>query len=263
MTLTLPTAATYESHVVVSRELHEAQQHLMKTKRAMQRLESDLREAKRELHEAQQHRMETERMMQRLEPDLREAKAAAVDATAAVDRKRKAAADAEDGFNSDVRLARHCYGLKCAAPALSIGDGGETPSCAPEPALKCHPVYSPVDPTYRGGETPTFNPYESQGGCETPTYAPTSASYVPQDPNCGGGYHHGSPIGYHPLTGVPQYKTRKMSPSFTPPARLRARPSRPTGRRRQATVPRRRFPIRRTLRLPPAAGRSSGALNKT
>ncbi len=39
-------AATYESHVIASRELHEAQQHLMKTKRAMQRLESDLREAK-------------------------------------------------------------------------------------------------------------------------------------------------------------------------------------------------------------------------
>jgi hypothetical protein len=188
-------AATYETHVMASRELHEAQQHLMKTKR----------------------------MMQRLESDLREAMAAAVDATAAVDRKRKAAADAEDSFNSDVRLARHCYGLKCAAlePALKcipvyspVGDGGETPSYAPAPAPT---VYSPVDPTYRGGETPTVNPYESQGGCETPTYAPTSASYVLQNPNCGCGSHHGSPIGYHPLTGVPQYKTRKMSPTFTPP----------------------------------------------
>jgi hypothetical protein len=90
-------------------------------------------------------------------------------------------------------------------------------SDAPEPALKSYPVYSPVDPTYRGDETPSVNPYESQGSCETPTYAPTSASYVPQDPNCGGVSLPGSPIGYHPLTGVPQYKTRKMSPSFTPP----------------------------------------------
>ncbi len=121
-------------------------------------------------------------------------------------------------------MACHCYGLKSAAPALQcipvyapVGVGGETPrrpSYAPEPAP---PVYSPFDPTYRGGETPTVNPYESQGGCETLTYAPTSAFYVPQNPNCGGGSHHGSPIGYHPLTGVPQYKTRKMSPSFTPP----------------------------------------------
>ena len=193
-------AATYETHVVASRELHEAQQHLMKTKR----------------------------MMQRLESDLREAKAAAVDAIAAVDRKRKAAADAEDGFNSDIRSARHCYGLQSAlkcAPAVDpmdrSGEGlSDAPApvyYAPEPALKCHPVYSPVDPTYRGGETPSVNPYESQGTCETPTYAPTSASYVPQDPNCGGVSLPGSPIGYHPLTGVPQYKTRKMSPSFTPP----------------------------------------------
>ena len=196
-------AATYETHVVASRELHEAQQHLMKTKR----------------------------MMQRLESDLREAKAAAVDATAAVDRKRKAAADAEDGFNSDIRSARHCYGLQSAlkcAPAVDPMDrSGEALSYAPEPglkrvsvyyapepALKCQPVYSPVDPTYRGGETPSVNPYESQGTCETPTYAPTSASYVPQDPNCGGVSLPGSPIGYHPLTGVPQYNPRK---TFTPP----------------------------------------------
>lgn len=194
-------AATYETHVMASRELHEAQQHLMKTKRAMQRLESELREAK----------------------------AAAVDATAAVDRKRKAAADAEDDFNADIRLARHCYGLGCAAlePALKcipvyspVGDGGETPSYAPEPALKCHPVYSPVDPTYRGGETPSVNPYESQGGCETPTFAPTSASYVPQDPNCGCGAHHG----YHPLTGVPQYTARK---TFTPPGSPTYKPTTP------------------------------------
>jgi hypothetical protein len=74
-------AATYEAHVVASRELHEAQQHLMKSKRAMQRIEAKLCEAK----------------------------AAAVDATAAVDRKRKKMADAEEDFNSGIRLSRHCY----------------------------------------------------------------------------------------------------------------------------------------------------------
>jgi hypothetical protein len=107
-------AVTYETHVMASRGLHEAQQHLMKTKRMMQRLESEL-------------------------SDLREAKAAAVDATAAVDRKRKAAADAEDDFNADIRFARHCYGIRCAAlekaEPVPVGDGGETPSYAPEPAL--------------------------------------------------------------------------------------------------------------------------------
>jgi hypothetical protein len=90
-------AATYETHVMASRGLHEAQQHMMKTKR----------------------------MMQRLESRLREAKAAAVDATAAVDRKRKAAADAEDDFNADIRLARHCYGIRCAALEKAAGCGGD------------------------------------------------------------------------------------------------------------------------------------------
>jgi hypothetical protein len=103
-------AVTYEAHVV-------AQQHLMKTKRTMQRIESDLREAK----------------------------AAAVDATAAVDRKRKAAAYAEDGFNSDILLARHCYGLQRAA---------KTTAPAP-PALINRPVYSPVD----GGDTKEVSMY--------------------------------------------------------------------------------------------------------
>jgi hypothetical protein len=151
----------------------------MKTKRAMQRIESD-------------------------DSDLREAKAAAVNATAAVDRKRKAAADAEDGFNSDIRLARHCYGL-------------QRPAKTAAPVLIIRPVYSLAD----GGDTPSYSPveYESQGGRETPTYAPTSASYVPQNPNCGCGSMHGSPTDYHPLSGVPQYTARvpKMSPTFTPP----------------------------------------------
>jgi hypothetical protein len=156
--------------------------------------------------------MKTKRAMQRLESDLREDKAAAVDAPAAVDRKRKAAADAEDDFNSGILLARHCYGLQRPAKPFS-------------PALMSHPVYSPVDETYRGGDTPSYNPveYELQGGCETPTYPPTSASYVPQNPNCGCGSMHGSPTGYHPLPGVPQYTASapKMSPTFTPPGSLR------------------------------------------
>jgi hypothetical protein len=180
-------AATYETHVMASRGLHEAQQHLMKTKRIMQRLESDLREAKE----------------------------AAVDATAAVDRKRKAAADAEDDFNADIRLARHCYGIRCAAlEKAAVGD-------APEPALKCQPVYSPVDPTYRGGETPSVNPYESQGGCETPTFAPTSASYVPQDPNCG--CYHVSPTFTPPGSPRPTYKPTSSPPPHSPHTAAAAR----------------------------------------
>jgi hypothetical protein len=59
--------------------------------------------------------MKLKRTMQRTEARLREAKASAVDASAAVTRKRKAAREAEEDFYSGVRLARFCYGVPCAS----------------------------------------------------------------------------------------------------------------------------------------------------
>jgi hypothetical protein len=76
----------YEAHIVTSRELYhdEGQQHLMKSKRAKQKIEAKLRAAK----------------------------AAAVASTASVGRKRKAADHVEQDFYSGARPDPHTQDIR-------------------------------------------------------------------------------------------------------------------------------------------------------
>ena len=68
--------------------------------------------ATQELHQAQMNMMRRKRVIRTLNDDLSKATAAAADATALVDRKRKAAAAAAQDFELATQLTRDCYGTE-------------------------------------------------------------------------------------------------------------------------------------------------------
>ncbi len=78
--------------------------------------------AAKELHDAQMRMMTAKRAIRSLNDKLTEATAAAAAATELVDRKCKAADDAECAFNGAVSLTRDCYGTeeKCRKKRLHL-----------------------------------------------------------------------------------------------------------------------------------------------
>ncbi len=69
-------------------------------------------QAAKELHQAQMHMMWSKRAIRTLDDELSMATAAAAAATELVDRKCKTAATAEDDFNTTTRMTSNCYGTE-------------------------------------------------------------------------------------------------------------------------------------------------------
>ena len=187
--------AAYAAHVKASNELHEAEMAMMRSKRAVRALNTELDKAT----------------------------AAAAAATEIVDRKRKAADEAAAGFDSRAQITRGCYGTESKRRA---------PSSVYRPTS---PMYHKVEPVYSAREEETQLPdveHESQdphGGDTTPSYVPqnpcgdgNSPVYRPLI-----GYSHinGEPIysptqpRYNPTS--PRYsatspKYSATSPTYTP-----------------------------------------------
>eukprot|EP00291_Cryptomonas_curvata_P029600 CAMPEP_0172207764 /NCGR_PEP_ID=MMETSP1050-20130122/34037_1 /TAXON_ID=233186 /ORGANISM="Cryptomonas curvata, Strain CCAP979/52" /LENGTH=227 /DNA_ID=CAMNT_0012887159 /DNA_START=486 /DNA_END=1165 /DNA_ORIENTATION=+ len=174
----------YAAHLQAAKELHQAQVHMMRSKRAIRALNDD---------------------------DLSQATAVATAATELFDRKRKAAVSAEEDFNATARLTRHCYATEDYA----------TEDTRSPVYHAVYPVYSTVN---SGDDTPGYCPFDpmARSDCpSSPSYCPVSKDYSPQNP-CGNGDspQYNSPIAYCPITGVPTYRRRAAyvptSPSYTP-----------------------------------------------
>jgi hypothetical protein len=172
--------------------------------------------AAKELYDAQMRMMTAKRAIRLLNNKLTETTAAAAAATELVDRKCKAADDAECAFNAVTGLTRNCYGTeeKCRKKS-------------PE-----SPIYHAVSPVYSkkieyfsrlpvnsGGDTPSYCPNAQAN------YCPVSSDYKPQKP-AGNGDSPGcnSPNSYCPRTGEPIYvgfssDSRTYSPHTPPPAK--------------------------------------------
>ena len=184
--------------------------------------------AAKELHEAQMRMMTAKRAIRALNDELSQATVAAASATELVDRKRKAAAAAAEDFKHTSEMTRGCYGTE-----------GAKRICSP-----VSPVYYAVSPVYSkkvetakvieaakvieisaaaeaASPAAAASSQESQdpyGGDETPSYNPTSASYVPQRPEGDGRSPRCcSPVGYCHITGDPIYSRNKpTSPRYAP-----------------------------------------------
>jgi len=171
--------------------------------------------AAKELHEAQMRMMTAKRAIRALNDELSQATVAAASATELVDRKRKAAAAAAEDFKHTSEMTRGCYGTE-----------GAKRICSP-----VSPVYYAVSPVYSkkveaakvieaaASPAAAASSQESQdpyGGDETPSYNPTSASYVPQRPE-GSSPRCCSPVGYCHITGDLIYsRNNPTTPRYAP-----------------------------------------------
>jgi hypothetical protein len=230
-------AASTASTVALGNYLNRV--YVTNMKEAEQAYATHLQAAK-ELHQVQMHMMRSKRAIRKLNDELSKATAAAAAATELVDRKRKAAATAEDDFNAITRMTRNCYGTEersqspspespvyhAVSPVyskkveasvkddektqLSVNSGGDTPSCRPTGPIE-HELQDP----YGGDDTAAYSPSPSSYRPTLPSYCPTSpsycptspsSSYVPQRPegNCSSPRCN-SLNGYCRITGVPIY----------------------------------------------------------
>lgn len=173
--------------------------------------------AAKELHLAQVAMMRSKRAVRALNDELAKANAAAASATELVDRKRKAADAAADGFEATSQMTRGCYGTECSPKAVPVYSKVIDPAKAAaaargddeETQLPCDGMAKVIDI-----DQESQDPY----GGETPSYNPVSKDYVPQSP-CGNSpvYHLNSPKGYCHITGEPIYSPMKATkPRYAP-----------------------------------------------
>ena len=151
--------------------------------------------ASKELHQAEVAMMRSKRAVRALDAELEKAKAAAASATEIVDRKRKAADEASADFDSTARITRHCYGRQTAPVYSKAAEehesqdphGGETPCYNPVskdyvPQNPCaSPVYHVNSP--KGYCSITGEPIYSPNEVTKPRYSATSPTYTPQSPS--------------------------------------------------------------------------------
>ena len=184
--------------------------------------------ASRELHDAEMRMMTAKRAIRSLNDELTKATATAAAATELVDRKRKAADSAAADFKFTSEVTRGCYGTEGAkrirsavspvyhavSPVYSEKVVKRIRSSSPSPA-----VYSKL----KSGAKVVEIEQESQdpyGGGDTPSYNPTSPSYVPQRPEGDGNSPpYRSPVGHCRITGEPIYSPsefRTKTPSYAP-----------------------------------------------
>ena len=169
--------------------------------------------------------MTAKRAIRSLNDELTKATATAAAATELVDRKRKAADSAAADFKFTSEVTRGCYGTEGAkrirsavspvyhavSPVYSEKVVKRIRSSSPSPA-----VYSKLKSGAKVVEI-SQDPY---GGGDTPSYNPTSPSYVPQRPEGDGNSPpYRSPVGHCRITGEPIYSPsefRTKTPSYAP-----------------------------------------------
>ena len=133
--------------------------------------------ASKQLHQAQLHLLATIADVDDITAELERAKASAASAATALTVKRNVAAGAELEFNASIRSTRRRFDEAVWAPIIDSG----SPYYA-----RCSPVYSQRVDDAAAPDTPSYVPADMPSSDIASVPSPASKDYVPQPPNRAG-----------------------------------------------------------------------------